>query len=37
MAWYPSVTLFRQPRYNEWDPVIAAIAAGLAQHARTPA
>jgi len=26
MPWYPSVTVFRQPRYGEWEPVIARVA-----------
>ena len=27
--WYPSLRLFRQTRYNDWDPVIAAVVAAL--------
>ena len=26
MPWYPSVTMFRQLRYGEWEPVIARVA-----------
>jgi tetratricopeptide (TPR) repeat protein len=26
MPWYPSVLVFRQPRYGEWEPVIARVA-----------
>jgi tetratricopeptide (TPR) repeat protein len=26
MPWHPSVTVFRQPRYGEWEPVIARVA-----------
>ena len=29
MPWYPSVTMFRQPRYGEWEPVIAEVAQRL--------
>jgi tetratricopeptide (TPR) repeat protein len=29
MPWYPSVRMFRQPAFGEWDPVISAITAEL--------
>jgi hypothetical protein len=29
MPWYPSVRIFRQPAFGEWDPVISAAAAEL--------
>jgi tetratricopeptide (TPR) repeat protein len=29
MPWYPSVSLFRQPVYGEWEPVVSAVAAKL--------
>jgi tetratricopeptide (TPR) repeat protein len=37
MPWYPSVRLFRQPGYGEWEPVIAAAARELAALRRNPA
>jgi Tfp pilus assembly protein PilF len=27
--WYPSLRIYRQPRYGDWDPVIAAVTAAL--------
>jgi tetratricopeptide (TPR) repeat protein len=33
MLWYPSVRLYRQPAYGEWEPVIAGIARDLAARA----
>jgi tetratricopeptide (TPR) repeat protein len=32
MPWYPSVKLFRQPAYGEWEPVIARTARELTAH-----
>jgi Flp pilus assembly protein TadD len=37
MPWYPSVTVFRQPGYGEWAPVIERVADELRQRAGTPA
>jgi len=34
MPWYPSVTMFRQPRYGEWEPVIERVARELHAAAR---
>ena len=34
MPWYPSVTMFRQPRYGEWEPVIERVAHQLHAAAR---
>jgi tetratricopeptide (TPR) repeat protein len=31
MPWYPSVRIFRQPAYGEWQPVIDAVAGALAR------
>jgi len=36
MPWYPSVRVFRQASYGEWDPVIAAAARELAALRRKP-
>jgi tetratricopeptide (TPR) repeat protein len=33
MPWYPSVRMFRQPADANWSPVMAAVAARIAQHA----
>ena len=35
--WYSSVTLFRQARAGEWEPVFQRVAAALAEHSRSPA
>ena len=37
MPWYPSVRLFRQAAYAEWDPLIGRVAAELAALRRNPA
>jgi hypothetical protein len=37
MLWYPSVKVFRQPRYGKWEPVIAGVANELRRRADTPA
>ena len=29
MVWYPTVRLFRQPAYGQWDAVVTSVAAGL--------
>jgi tetratricopeptide (TPR) repeat protein len=29
MPWYPSVKIYRQPAFGEWDPVISSVAAEL--------
>jgi hypothetical protein len=38
--WYPSATLYRQPRFGEWEPALAALTRDLdalaAQHAAAP-
>jgi tetratricopeptide (TPR) repeat protein len=34
MPWYPSVRMFRQPAFGEWDPVISSVAAELGRLAR---
>jgi len=38
--WYPSMTLFRQPRYGDWGPVVdqlvAALTVGVGDEAATP-
>ena len=34
MPWYPSVRVFRQPRYGEWEPVIERVAHQLDAVAR---
>jgi ADP-heptose:LPS heptosyltransferase len=30
--WYPTMRLFRQPKRNDWPPVIARVAEELARH-----
>jgi hypothetical protein len=37
MPWYPSVTVFRQPRYGEWEPVLARVADELRRRTDAPA
>jgi hypothetical protein len=37
MPWYPSVRVFRQPRYGEWEPVIGRVADELRRRVGTPA
>lgn len=32
-AWYPSVTLYRQQAYRQWEPVLARVAADLGRRA----
>ena len=34
MRWYPSVRVFRQPRFGDWDAVIGAVAGALAERFR---
>jgi len=34
MPWYPSVRMFRQPAFGEWDPVISSVAVELGRLAR---
>jgi hypothetical protein len=37
MPWYPSVKIFRQPAFGEWEPVISSAAAELRRLAGPPA
>ena len=37
MPWYPSVKIFRQPAFGEWEPVISSAAAELRRLAGAPA
>ena len=32
-SWYPSMRIFRQPRFGDWKPVIARVAEALREHA----
>ena len=34
MPWYPSVRIFRQPAFREWNPVISSVAAELGRLSR---
>ncbi len=34
MPWYPSVRIFRQPRFNEWQPVVEKVAREIRAFAR---
>ncbi len=36
MPWYPSVRVFRQPSFGEWEPVIAVVAREVRALARRP-
>jgi tetratricopeptide (TPR) repeat protein len=36
MTWYPSVTVFRQPRYGEWEPVVARVVEELRRRTNVP-
>jgi hypothetical protein len=36
MPWYPSVRIYRQPAFGEWDPVISSVAAELLRLAGRP-
>lgn len=36
MPWYPTVRIFRQPAFGDWDPVIGAVAAELGRHFAQP-
>jgi len=36
MPWYPSVRIFRQPAFGQWQPVIDAVAANLARLVGAP-
>jgi tetratricopeptide (TPR) repeat protein len=37
MPWYPSVKIYRQPAFGDWEPVISSVAAELERLAGRPA